>query len=60
MNAKFEAMRAQVNQMRAAKAKAHQALQEQQSMDSQVTIHDSVESVMAAIRAQRKADDENM
>jgi hypothetical protein len=59
MNAKFEAMRAQVNQMRADKAQARK-LQEQQNADSQLIYHDSVDSLMNAIRAQRKAGDENM
>ncbi len=59
MNPKFEAMRAQVERMRAEKAQARN-LQEQQNADGELAYADSVASVMAAIRAQRKADRENM
>jgi len=59
MNPKREDLCAQVNKLRAEKAQA-QKLQEQQSELTQLTYHDSVDSLMASIRAQCKADDENM
>ena len=57
MNPKFEAMRAQVELMRAERAQARK-LQDTQNEDHEVTYHASVASLIEAIRAERNKDDQ--